>query len=53
MIAVVDYGRGNLFSIGQALRHLGTDYHVTDEPDAVLECDNAENELDLGAWPCP
>ncbi len=24
-----------------------------DEPDAVLECDNAENERDLGGWPCP
>ena len=24
-----------------------------DEPDSVLECDHAENELDLGGWPCP
>lgn len=32
MIVVVDYGRGNLFSAGQALRHLGADYMVTDDP---------------------
>lgn len=32
MIVVVDYGRGNLFSLGQALRHLGADYEVSDDP---------------------
>ena len=35
MIAVVDYGRGNLFSLGQALRHLGATYEVTADPDRV------------------
>lgn len=29
MILVVDYGRGNLFSIGQAMRHLGAAYQVS------------------------
>lgn len=35
MIVVVDYGRGNLFSTGQALRHLGVEYDVTADPEAV------------------
>ena len=32
MIAVVDYGRGNLFSLSQALRHLGAEHDVTEDP---------------------
>lgn len=36
MIVVVDYGRGNLFSIGQALRHLNADYTISDRPEAVV-----------------
>lgn len=36
MIAVVDYGRGNLFSIGQALRHLGAAYSVENLSDNIL-----------------
>lgn len=35
MITVVDYGRGNLFSIGQALRHLGAAFEVSTAPEAV------------------
>tara|TARA_B100000965_G_scaffold363853_2_gene346972 strand:+ start:7343 stop:7975 length:633 start_codon:yes stop_codon:yes gene_type:complete len=35
MICVVDYGRGNLFSIGRALDVLGLDYFVSHDPDAV------------------
>jgi len=35
MITVVDYGRGNLFSIGQALSHLGADYVISSERSAV------------------
>jgi glutamine amidotransferase len=35
MITVVDYGRGNLFSISQALRHLGADYEITEDPARV------------------
>lgn len=34
-VTVVDYGRGNLFSIGQALRHLGAAPDLTDDPAAV------------------
>lgn len=39
MIVVVDYGRGNLFSIGQALRHLGAAHKVSSEPSEVLAAD--------------
>jgi glutamine amidotransferase len=35
MIAVIDYGRGNLFSIGQALRHLGADFEISSAPEVV------------------
>ncbi len=35
MIVVVDYGRGNLFSLGQALRHLNVAHEVTSDPDRV------------------
>ncbi|MHB1218299.1 MAG: imidazole glycerol phosphate synthase subunit HisH [Alphaproteobacteria bacterium] len=35
MITVVDYGRGNLFSTGQALRQLDTPYEITDDAGAV------------------
>lgn len=29
---IVDYGRGNLFSLTQALRHLGVEHEVTTDP---------------------
>ena len=35
MIAVVDYGAGNLFSVGNALDRLGLAYRVTVDPDAL------------------
>lgn len=35
MIVVVDYGRGNLFSLGQALRHLGLDHRISDRPEEL------------------
>ena len=38
-IVVVDYGRGNLFSIGQALSSLGFDYQVSSDPDIVLKAE--------------
>lgn len=39
MITVVDYGRGNLFSTGQALRHLGASYTVSADPAAIAQAD--------------
>jgi imidazole glycerol-phosphate synthase subunit HisH len=32
MIVIVDYGRGNLFSLGQAFLHLGIEYRISGEP---------------------
>ena len=39
MIGVIDYGRGNLFSLGNALRHLDVDYQITDDPDVLNNAD--------------
>ena len=39
MIVVIDYGRGNLFSIEQALRHLGAEYTVSGNPADILGAD--------------
>ncbi len=39
MIAIVDYGRGNLFSIARALDHLGARHTVADTPQAVGAAD--------------
>lgn len=39
MIAVVDYGRGNLFSLCQALRHFGADYQIVSEAGAIAAAD--------------
>lgn len=35
MIAIIDYGRGNLFSIGQALHRLGETFEVVTDPEHV------------------
>jgi len=38
-VVVVDYGRGNLFSIGQALRHIGADYEISSDSDRIASAD--------------
>ncbi len=35
MIAVVDYGAGNIHSVGRALARIGADFEVTDDPTVV------------------
>lgn len=35
MITVIDYGRGNMFSVGQALRHLGAEFAVATDPEGI------------------
>ena len=35
MIAVIDYGVGNLFSLRSSLRHLGLEAAVTADPAAI------------------
>ncbi|MGA9392000.1 MAG: imidazole glycerol phosphate synthase subunit HisH [Candidatus Sulfotelmatobacter sp.] len=39
MIAVVDYGAGNLNSVKKAFEHLGTDVVVTDQSQTVIAAD--------------
>lgn len=34
-VVVVDYGRGNLFSLGQALRHLGVAHEISSDPGQI------------------
>ena len=35
MISVIDYGRGNLYSIGRALSIIGHDYIITKDPEVI------------------
>lgn len=39
MIAIVDYGRGNLFSLGRALAHVGAEHRVTARGEDLLAAD--------------
>src|SRR6202012_1444092 len=39
MIAIVDYGAGNISSVKKALEHLRADVQVTDDPTVVLLAD--------------
>lgn len=39
MIAIIDYGMGNLHSVSKALERLGYEYIITDKAAAILEAD--------------
>ena len=39
MIAIVDYGAGNLNSVKKAFEYLGAEVKVTDQPETVAEAD--------------
>ncbi len=39
MIAIIDYGAGNLASVAKAIRHLGRECLVTSDPDKVLSAE--------------
>lgn len=41
MVAIVDYGAGNLQSVEKALRHIGCDCQVTADPEKLLRADAA------------
>lgn len=41
MIAVIDYGAGNLQSVVKAFRHIGCDVSVTDDPGELARADAA------------
>ncbi|KFM99008.1 imidazole glycerol phosphate synthase subunit HisH [Bacillus clarus] len=39
MIAIIDYGMGNIRSVEQALKFIGTEYIVTDDKEEILRSD--------------
>ena len=39
MIAVIDYGMGNLASVGNALQRLGLDYEISGDPMCITEAE--------------
>ncbi|RED55341.1 imidazole glycerol phosphate synthase subunit HisH [Cohnella lupini] len=41
MIAIIDYGMGNLHSVSKAVERLGRDMVVTSDPEAILAADGA------------
>ena len=41
MIAIIDYGMGNLHSVSKAVERLGYEVRVTAEPQEILEADGA------------
>ncbi|MFD0957930.1 imidazole glycerol phosphate synthase subunit HisH [Paenibacillus chungangensis] len=41
MIAIIDYGMGNLHSVGKAVERLGYEAVVTSEPERILEANGA------------
>ncbi len=41
MIAIIDYGAGNLQSVAKALAHLGCEYVITGDRDTLLNADGA------------
>ena len=40
VITVIDYGAGNLLSVVRALRHIGADVRVTEDPDTIIRADH-------------
>ena len=41
MIAIIDYGAGNIHSVRKALKHIGCDCFITNKPDEILHADGA------------
>ncbi len=41
MIAIIDYGSGNIQSVYKALRHIGCDCKITNNKDEILNADGA------------
>ncbi len=39
MLMLVDYGKGNIFSLSQALRHIGQDFKVSNNPEEISKAD--------------
>lgn len=41
MIAIIDYGAGNIQSVNKALKYIGCDCVVTRDKDMILKADGA------------
>ena len=41
MIAIIDYGAGNIQSVYKALRHIGCDCFITNKKDEIMSADGA------------
>ena len=41
MIAIIDYGAGNIRSVSKALKHIGCDCFITNKKDEILSADGA------------
>ena len=44
MVAIVDYGAGNLFSVANALEHLAVPYQITRAPKVLERADGISLE---------
>jgi len=58
-VTIIDYGRGNLFSLGRALDHVGVSFRLTDRPDDVRDAEclilpgvGAFGDAMDGLWRC-
>ena len=41
MIAIIDYGAGNIQSVSKALKHIGCDCFITNNKEEILSADGA------------
>ena len=41
MIAIIDYGAGNIRSVEKALMHIGCEVEVTQDPSVLMKADGA------------
>ena len=41
MIAIIDYGAGNIRSVEKALMHIGCEVEVTQDPSVLVKADGA------------
>ena len=39
MIAIIDYGAGNLFSLASSLKHIGMEAEITDDKEKIKAAD--------------
>ena len=50
MIAIIDYGAGNIRSVEKALMHIGCEVEVTQDPSVLMKADGAVLPVDLPAY---